>query len=261
MITLTFGTLKGGVGKSSTLFNIAGILSENNKVLVIDLDPQSNTTNNFNIDISLDKNNMKNVFEEELDPEKIVIKNVISELPNIDLLPSSIFLTSTEMRLISQAGRENILKNYFHDNQDFFNQYDYILLDTNPSMSVINQNAFVVSDHILLVSDVSINSLNGAELFIALWNDIQSRLRLTNNISGFIINMFDKRIKLSGEFLDFCKSNEQVRDLLFNTYIPTNVKLKECELDAKPINVFDEKCMGYNAYKKLITEMSERGIL
>ena len=221
---ITFSTLKGGVGKSSCLFNISGILAEDNKkVLALDIDPQGNTTNNFGIDRTV---------------------------------PSF-----KSFKLVSLAGREYILKNYIEENMDKFSSYDYILIDTNPSMSIINQNAFVAADNIILVSDISMNSLEGSELFIALWNDISKRLRLQPKISGFLINMFDKRINLSSQFFDFCKNHQDISKLLFNTVIPNNVKIKESELEAKPINLYDTSSSGYKAYVNLYNEMKERGIL
>lgn len=259
---ITFSTLKGGVGKSSCLFNLSGILSENNKkVLAIDIDPQGNTTNNFGIDrTSPSFKSFKDIMEDNLSLDEIIIKSPIEALPNLDIIPSSIFLTSTEMRLVSFAGREYILKNYIEEHINIFSSYDYILIDTNPSMSIINQNALVVADHIILVSDISMNSLEGSELFIALWSDICKRLSIESKISGFLINMFDKRINLSSQFFDFCKSHEDISKLLFNTVIPNNVKIKEAELEAKPINLYDSSSSGYRGYINLYDEMKERGV-
>lgn len=260
---ITFSTLKGGVGKSSCLFNISGILAEDNKkVLAIDIDPQGNTTNNFGIDRTVPSfKSFKDIMEDNLSLNEVIVKSPIEELPSLDIIPSSIFLTGTEMRLVSLAGREYILKNYIEENLHIFSSYDYILIDTNPSMSIINQNAFVAADSIILVSDISMNSLEGSELFIALWNDISKRLRLEDKISGFLINMFDKRINLSSQFFDFCKNHQDISKLLFNTVIPNNVKIKESELEAKPINIYDTSSSGYKAYINLYDEMKERGIL
>ncbi|MEL5898035.1 ParA family protein [Clostridium sporogenes] len=262
MKIITFSTLKGGVGKSSCLFNLSGILAQDNKkVLAIDIDPQGNTTNNFGIDRTAPSfKSFKDIMEDNLSLNEVIIKAPIDKLPSLDIIPSSIFLTGTEMRLVSFAGREYIFKNYIEENIDIFSYYDYILIDTNPSMSIINQNAFVAADNIILVSDISMNSLEGSELFIALWNDISKRLRLENKISGFLINMFDRRINLSSQFFDFCKSHQDIGKLLFNTVIPNNVKIKESELEAKPISVYDTSSSGYKAYIDLYNEMKERGI-
>lgn len=253
----TFATLKGGVGKSSALFNLAGILAENDKkTLVIDLDAQCNITNNLGVARAQNTNTIKEIFEDNMSPEDVII-----HLENkIDIIPSSIFLTATELKMVARSGREYILKNWIDDNEKYLNKYDYILLDTNPSINIINQNAFVSSEHIILLSDISMNSYEGSELFIALWADIRKNLKLEDNISGFLINQYDKRISLSKDYLEFCKKSEVVKDILFNTVIPNNVKIKESEIENMPINIYDKKSAGCKAYQKLYLEMIERGI-
>jgi chromosome partitioning protein len=260
---ISFSTLKGGVGKSSSLFNIAGLLAEEGKkILVIDADPQGNSTNNFGIDRTGENfKSIKDILEDDIEFESVVIKSPVKELPALDVIPSSIFLTATELKLVSLAGRENILINYIEDNLKHFNLYDYILIDTNPSMSIINQNAFVAATDIILVSDISMNSVEGSELFLALWKDIRKRLKIEDNIKGFLINMYDKRMNLSAQFRDYCKRNDEVKDILFDTVIPMNVKLKEAELEAKPINIYCKSSAGYKSYVDLVNEMKERGIL
>lgn len=109
------------------------------------------------------------------------------------------------------------------DHKAFFDQYDYILIDTNPSMSIVNQNAFLASDAILLVSDVSMNAIEGAQLFIALWEEARKRLRREDNIKGFIVNDFDSRNKLSADYLEYLRTSpdtEDLRPILFETVIP-----------------------------------------
>lgn len=148
-----------------------------------------------------------------------------------------------------------LLRNYFEDNKKALDIYDYVIFDTNPSMSIINQNAFYISDKIVLISDVSFNALEGVELFSALWEDIRSRLRKEDNISAMIINNFDKRLKISNDFIDYCNSHELFKNLILEKTIVKNVKLKESELEAKPINLYDKNSSGYESFKKLIKEM------
>jgi len=258
---VTFSTLKGGVGKSSAVFNISGILAEDNKkILVIDADSQGNTTNNFGIDRTKKEfKSIVDIIETNERLEDVIIKRPIKDL-DIDVIGSTIFLTSTEMRIVNQTGREYVLRNYIKKNVKKFNEYDYIIFDTSPSMGIVNQNAFLISDEIILVSDVSLNSLEGAELFIALWDDITSKLDIKNHISGFMINMYDKRIKLSKEFKQYCIENEDIKGILFDQVIHTNVRLKESELESKPICILDKKSSGYKDYMNLVLEMKGRGI-
>lgn len=267
---VTFGTLKGGVGKTLICFSLAGILAEEGKkVLVIDSDLQGNLTNNMGIDRT--KSDLKTMYdiynidsEKSVDINSLIIKAPISDLQTLDIIPGSIFLHKAELKVASVAGRELILKNYMEENESVFKQYDYILIDTNPSMSIVNQNAFLVADSLVLLSDISMNAIEGAQLFIALWDDTRKRLRKDDNIKGFIINDFDKRNKLSNDYLEFLNSDDSLSDLkkiLLNTIIPRNIKLSESELEARPINIYDKGAKGYEALKALADEMKVRGIL
>lgn len=249
---ITFGTLKGGVGKTMLCFNIGGILSQlGYRVLVIDSDLQGNLTNNMGIDRTqpdlLTTYDVYNLEEAQPEPDQLVIKSPIDRLPLLDMIAGSIFLHKSELKIASVAGREQILSNYLSDHKAFFDQYDYILIDTNPSMSIVNQNAFLASDAILLVSDVSMNAIEGAQLFIALWEEARKRLRREDNIKGFIVNDFDSRNKLSADYLEYLRTSpdtEDLRPILFETVIPRNVRITESELAAVPISIYDLRLQG-----------------
>jgi len=266
---ITFGTLKGGVGKTMLCFNIGGILSQLDKrVLVVDSDLQGNLTNNMGIDRTNPElctaYDIYNIEGEQPAPERLVLRQPIAQLPQLDMIAGSIFLHKAELKIASVAGREQIFQNYLADHQDFFSQYDYICIDTNPSMSIVNQNAFLASDAILLVSDVSMNAIEGAQLFIALWEDARRRLRRTDNIKGFIVNDYDGRNKLSRDFLEYLRTSEDtadLRDLLFETIIPRNVRITESELAAVPISLYDIRSKGCDAIASLVDEMIERKVL
>lgn len=269
MKIITFGTLKGGVGKTMLCFNIGGILSQLGKhVLVIDSDLQGNLTNNMGIDrthadlmTTYDIYQMDNTPPE---PEALVLRHPIKRLPNLDMIPGSIFLHKAELNIVSVAGREQILSNYLSDHAGFFSQYDHILIDTNPSMSIVNQNAFLVSDAILLISDVSMNAIEGAQLFIALWEDARRRLRRENNIRGFIINDFDARNKLSTDYLEFIRTSPDtadLREIILDTIIPRNVRITESELAALPISIYDLRSKGCDAIASLVDELLGKNIL
>ena len=262
MKTVTIGTLKGGTGKTSTLFNLAGLIAEKQKVLLVDCDPQTNLSLNCGVDITI-KNvkTVKNVFDGNATAQDVIFKNPIKELPNIDIIPSSIELTATELQIVSKAGRENILKNFFLDNQKVLSEYDYILLDTNPSMGIVNQNAFLVADSIILVSDVSLNGIQGAELFISLWGDARRHLRKGDNIKALVLNNLDKRIKLSGELIDYCRDNEGIKNIVLQTTIPASVQVKNTEIEHKTINLLNKNSSVHDAYRDVLGELQERGVL
>lgn len=267
--TITFGTLKGGVGKTMLCFNIGGILSQlDYRVLVVDSDLQGNLTNNMGIDrTNIDlytTYDIYNIEKEQPAPEQLVLRQPIERLPRLDMIAGSLFLHKAELKMASVAGREQILLNYLQDHRAFFDQYDYILIDTNPSMSIVNQNAFLASDVILLVSDVSMNAIEGAQLFIALWEEARRRLRRENNIKGFIVNDFDARNKLSADFLEYLKTSPDTADLrqiMLETIIPRNVRITESELAALPISIYDLRSKGCDAIASLVDEMLARAIL
>ena len=179
MKVISCGTLKGGTGKTMVAFNIAGLLAENHKVLMIDNDPQCNLSDSAGIDTAnQDIKSVRDIYEDpKVDPREIIFKSPVKELPNLDIIPSHLRLTGTEMQLVSRAGREQILGHYIEDNIDVFGQYDYIICDTNPSMGIVNQNAFLAAESIILVSDVSRKAVQGAQLFMYLWEESRSNLR------------------------------------------------------------------------------------
>lgn len=269
MKVITFGTLKGGVGKTMLCFNIGGILAQlGYRVLIVDADLQGNLTNNMGIDRTKTQlrttYDLFNVDGTPPEPSEIVLVQPNRRIPGMDMIPGSIFLHKAEMKMATVSGREQILRNYLEDYASFFSQYDYILLDTNPSMSIINQNAFLASDVILLVSDVSMNALEGAQLFCALWEESRLRLRKEDNIKGLIVNDFDARNRLSNDFLEFLETSPEMEDLRkikLNTVIPRNVRLTESELAAVPINLYDLHSKGCAAISTLIEELFEREIL
>ena len=262
MKIITIGTLKGGTGKTSSLFNIAGLLAEQHRILLIDCDPQTNLSLNCGVDITV-KNlkTVKNIYDDNAAAQDVIFKNPIKELPNIDIIPSSIALTATELQIVSMAGRENILKNFFLDNQSALGEYAYVLIDTNPSMGIVNQNAFLVADSIILVSDISLNGIQGTELFIELWANVRRHLRKENNVKALILNNFDKRIKLSSELVEYCGDNESVKDLLLKSVIPASVQVKNTEIEHRTINCLHKNSQIHEAYKNVLFELQERGIV
>lgn len=264
MKTIAFGTLKGGTGKTTTCFNLAGALAldPNNKVLLVDGDPQCNLTNDIGIDCSdMDRNNIRTIFENnKIDPSELIISGAIEELPNIDIIPSNILLIKTEMQLISIAGREKLLANYFAKNAEFFSQYTHIIFDTNPNLGVVNQNIFYFVDSIILVSDVSLNAIQGAELFSFLWEENIDNLGIENNIKALIINNFDKRINLAKDLQDYYLSEEEFKNILVETPIPGSVAMKDTSLNHMPVVVLQPQHQAASAVKRVVKELVSRGV-
>ncbi len=266
MKIITMATLKGGAGKSMNAFNIAGILSEKKKVLLIDIDPQCNLSANCGIDISdRDTYSIRDVFDnkpsEQPTPEQVIIKSPIEELPKLDIIPSSIYLFKTEKSLYAKGDRERILEKYVAKNKETFNYYDYIIIDTNPSMSFTNTNAFVIADEIILSCDVSANSITGAELFCELWDETRDELGKEDNISAMIISNFDGRSNLAKDLSKYTQDTAFSKDIVINTYISTTVRLKETEAFHKPINILEPKHKACGQYREVIKELKKREVL
>ena len=255
-----FASLKGGAGKTLNCFNIGGILAEEYKVLFIDSDPQCNLSYNCGIRISgTESYSVRDVFEMDPrpKPEKVIVKSPIKELPNLDIIPASIYLFESEEKMVLRADRERILERYFEDFSSAFNAYDYILIDTNPSMSTTNVNCFNLADDIILSSDVSINSITGAELFCNLWDKKRRQLRKEDNIGALIICNYNGQSNFAKDLLEFTKIKDFSRDIVCQNIISSTVKLKETESTHKPINILYPNHKSCAQYRALIKELKE----
>lgn len=263
MKVISINNVKGGVGKSAMVVNIAGILAkQRKKVLILDTDPQGNSTSRCGINnADNDYEGIMDIYEKQINPSRAIIEKPMSSVPYIDLIPSSIVLTGTEMWLVNQTAREFILRDYFEKHADFFKKYEYILIDSAPNLNLLNQNAFTISDSILLVSDVSIDGINGCKLFMKMWGEASRRLRIPYNMKGIIINRFDKRINLSKQLQTYIRNNEIINELTFNTFIPENVRIKESETLGIPLSYFDTKCASYIALRDLVKELKVKEVL
>lgn len=266
MKIITLATLKGGAGKTMTTFNIAGILAENKKVLLVDVDPQCNLTNNVGIDISnrtmiTVRDILQNPINQQPKADKIIIRTPIQELPNLDIMPSSILLFEAERRLYTRSNREHILETFCNKNREYLQQYDYIFVDTNPSMGIINVNALLIADSILITSDVSINSVNGAELFCQLWDEQRQDLLKPDNIAAMLICNYDSRTKMGKDMIEYVHNADFSKHIILDTIIPATVKMKDTEINHKPINILYPKEKVTQIFNNLITELKERKVL
>lgn len=274
MKVVASGTLKGGTGKTTVLFNVAGILAETKKVLLIDLDPQCNTSGACGVKQNLDwrklikkinvgiRPSSRDIFEngDSISPEELVEKHPIADLPNLDVIPGNMLMTATEFSMVNRPARETILQNYIDDNREFFEQYDYVLLDTNPSMSVINQNAFRAADSIMLVTDVGEDGIEGAGMFLYLWGSICKGLRQRNNIAALVINRADRRISLTKELQEFCADDEFFGDLLVKDMIYEKVVYKDARIDHTPVNIRKDGIDATADVRRVVEELTERGV-
>lgn len=274
MKVIASGTLKGGTGKTTVLFNMAGVLAETKKVLVIDLDPQCNLSGACGVKQSTDwrkrikkipvnRNlSIRDIFEngDSVTPEEIIVKGPMEDVPNLDIIPGNMLMTATEFSMVNKPAREAVLANYIEDHRDYFEQYEYILLDTNPSMGVINQNAFRAADSIVLITDVGEDGIEGAGMFLYLWGSICKGLRIENNIAALIINRADRRISLTNELKDFCAEDEFFGDLLVDNMIYEKVVYKDARIDHTPVSVRKNGVEATIDVRNVVDELTERGV-
>lgn len=271
---ITFATLKGGAGKTMNLFNLAGVLAgRGKKILLIDVDPQCNLSSNCAIDVA-DMNfvTVKDIFAryraiEQPKALDVIVRHPIKELDTLDIIPSSIFLFNIEEDITLLEGRTKILKNFLYRNIEYLTAYDYIFIDTNPSMSVFNINAFYAADAIVITTDVSSNSISGAELFCGLWDakreqiNETSETRKEDNIEALLIGNFAKRSNLSKELLEYVHAAEFSKDIVLDSIIPATVQLKDTEVSHAPINVLHKGGKAHKAFEELADELKRKGIL
>jgi len=232
-------------------------------VLVVDCDPQCNVSSNLGVDVTdTDQPSIRDVFENpDTTLADVVWRSVVDELPGLDLISSTLYLIETEMDLVSRSGREQILGNWVRRNAEALAAYEYVLLDTNPSMGLVNQNVFYVADSIILVTDVGFNSILGAHAFTYLWGKRRADLGLADNVKALIINNSDRRISLSKDLIEYIQGNEELSKLLVLPEIPSRAVLKRTEGVNVPITVYKPNSQAARVVNELVENLKKKGVL
>jgi chromosome partitioning protein len=263
MKIITFGTRKGGAGKTALTFNVAGVLAENHKVLLMDFDPQVNLTGNVGLDTTVqDAPCILDIFKNYTSaaPERVITHSPIEQLPNLDIIAGHLDMEDVEMQLVSKPAREFVIQRWVKANREFLDQYDYILCDTNPSTGLINQNAFVAADSIVLVSDISEESRMGAMQFVYKWDKIRDAYGIENNVRAMVLNNVDKRISQADQLEEYYRDDEDFGPLLLKATIPYRADMKRTSPNCMPINILAPKSDAYEAVRAVVAELKEKGV-
>lgn len=242
---------KGGVGKTTTTINLSSSLAaKGQRVLVIDMDPQGNTTSGFGVD----KNELENTVYElilgECSIQECLIRNVID---NVSMIPSNVNLAAAEIELIGVEKKEYILKNEVDWIKD---QFDFIVIDCPPSLSMLTVNAMTTADAVLVPIQCEYYALEGLSQLIHTVNLVRERLNPTLDIEGILFTMYDARTNLSMQVVENVKSHLNQR--IYNTMIPRNIRLAEAPSYGMPINLYDPRSSGAESYMALAEEVIHR---
>ncbi len=242
---------KGGVGKTTTNISLSACLALNEKkVLVVDMDPQGNTTSGLGVD----KHNLQfSVYEMLLD--KCYLEDAMCEtvVGGLSLLPANIELAGAEIELIDNPKREYVLKGYL-DNVKYL--YDYILIDCPPSLNMLTINALTAADTVLVPLQCEYFALEGLTQLMRTIDLVNRRLNPKLQVEGIVFTMFDARTNLSMQVVDEVK--QHLDKHVYRTIIPRNVRLSEAPSHGVPITLYDEKSKGAESYMALAQEVINR---
>ena len=251
---LAIANQKGGVGKTTTSVNLATALSAiGQKVLLVDLDPQGNASTGLGIKRAGLRNSTYDVIFDDAD---VVETAQSTRVPNLDVLPSSIHLSGAEVELVNADNREFRLRDALCAPLGENGNYDYVIIDCPPSLSLLTLNALIAADAVVVPLQCEFFALEGLSHLVKTIGRVQKQFNPKLHIHGVVLTMYDKRNKLSSQVADDVR--QYFGDKVYNSIIPRNVRLSEAPSFGLPAIIYDMTCPGARAYISLAKEVLKR---